>query len=223
MKGPARIRKALTPYLEQRPGLALAKYWIVIKPLHHIYRGVTFERLFSSGEFIASWSISPMFDRTHALALTNGKIVYAGRSARFFLNDPTSLDAFFAEIDEHVVPLLEPVLSIDDFTAFVDGLSMRPPVAYFPRRYVKVLAALGRFDEAREIGTAIADGRNGWAPPDLKESWGPIVTELHPLLEANDREGVARLLRRWEAEVAAKYGLLDIWEPTPFPFEVATS
>lgn len=222
MKGPARIRSLLKPYLEQRPHLALAKYWIVIKPLHHIYRGVTFERLFSSGEFIASWSISPMFDRTHALALTNGKIVYAGHSARFFLNDPTSLNGFFAEIDKHVVPMLNPVRSIDDFTAFVDGLSMRPPVAYFPRRYVKILAALGRFDEAREISKAIAEGRNGWAPPDLEEAWRPIVTELHPLLQADDRVGVADLLRRWEAEVAAKYGLLDIWEPTPFPFEIAS-
>ncbi len=223
MNRAARIRRALKPYLEQRPDLAFAGCWIFIKPLHHIYRGVAFEKVYASGEFVATWSVSPMFDHAQTFHLIDGKVVYAGRSARFFLNDAASLDAFFAELDERIVPLLTPIRSIDDFIPFVDGLRVRAPVASFPRRYVKILAALGRFDEAREVAQEIAEGRNGSAPPDLEASWGPIVTELHPLLEANDREGVARLLRRWEGEVAAKYGLLDIWEPTPFPFEVATS
>ncbi|MBL8568731.1 MAG: hypothetical protein JNK84_06560 [Phreatobacter sp.] len=200
MKGPRRIQLALQPYMEGRPSLTLAKYWIVIKPLHHIYRGITFSRLFASGEFVANWSISPMFDRIHALALSDGRVIYAGSSARFFLNDPSSLEAFFAEIDNNIVPMLEPVRSIDDFVPFVDGTGIRSPVARFPRRHVKILAALGRFDEALEIALAIAEGRNGWAPPDLRESWEPIVTDLLPLLQANDRAGVATLLRRWEAE-----------------------
>jgi hypothetical protein len=218
----ARIKPAVAPFMVDRPHLSLAKYWIVIRPLHHIYRGITFNRLFASGEFVANWSTSAMFDKTSALALSDGEVIYAGRSARFFLNDQASLESFFAEIDSRIVPMLEPVRSIDDFVSFVDGRRDRPPIRAFPRNYVRVLAALGRFDEAREISRAIVEGRPGFAPADMKESWEPIVTELHPLLEADDRAGVAALLRRWEAEVAAKYGMSKVWEPAPFPFETTS-
>jgi hypothetical protein len=47
------------------------------------------------------------------------------------------------------------------------------------------------------------------------------VTEtLYPLLEADDRPAIARLLHEWEAFTIGKLKLEDIWERTPFPLEL---
>jgi hypothetical protein len=50
-----------------------------------------------------------------------------------------------------------------------------------------------------------------------------VVDALGPLLDADDRAGMARQLAEWEAMRIAQLpkGMAKIWEPTPFPVEAS--
>ena len=55
-----------------------------------------------------------------------------------------------------------------------------------------------------------------WSEESFKES----IEQLWPLIEAEDRAGIAALLRQWEEEFIIRNGLEAIYERTPFPLEL---
>ena len=54
----------------------------------------------------------------------------------------------------------------------------------------------------------------------LSEEFDRVTGELCPMLAANDRAGMARLLHQWEAYTVEKLKIGHIYEPTPFPLEL---
>jgi hypothetical protein len=54
----------------------------------------------------------------------------------------------------------------------------------------------------------------------MREEFDRVTGELCPLLGANDRAGMARLLHQWEAYTVEKLKIGHIYEPTPFPLEL---
>ena len=54
----------------------------------------------------------------------------------------------------------------------------------------------------------------------MKEEYDRITKTLCPLIAANDRPGLVRLLRDWEAYSVKRLKLEKLWEPTPFPLEL---
>jgi hypothetical protein len=54
----------------------------------------------------------------------------------------------------------------------------------------------------------------------MQEEYDRITKMLCPLVAANDRPGLARLLHEFEAGSAKDMKLDKIWEPTPFPIEL---
>ena len=56
--------------------------------------------------------------------------------------------------------------------------------------------------------------------PSMRDDFDRVTGELCPLLAANDRAGMAKLLRRWEAYTVEKLKIGHIYEPTPFPLEL---
>jgi hypothetical protein len=218
-----KIGKLLRPLIEPRSDLALASGWLVIKPVHHVLRGVTFGRGFSPGHFRAHWAVSLLFDPGNAFGIADGLPLYPPKPLRWDLNEPATQGALIEIIETQILPLLEPVRTIHDYVAFCDHHAFRTgSMEWFLLRNIKIQAALGNFDKARAIGEQLASGQTFWTKPDLRESWEPILTELYPLLQADDREGVARLLHQWERGVAESHKFGSIWEPSPFPFEAAS-
>ena len=56
-----------------------------------------------------------------------------------------------------------------------------------------------------------------WRRPEFEH----VADELAPLMRADDRDGVIRLLHRWEEDRVRRFALESIYEPTPFPLELA--
>lgn len=79
--------------------------------------------------------------------------------------------------------------------------------------------ARGDLDGAKEICAKLRAGTM-WSDPDFREELSRVLDELCPLLAANDRVGLARQLREWEAYTARNLKIESIWEPTPFPLEL---
>ena len=65
------------------------------------------------------------------------------------------------------------------------------------------------------------DRAKGWYLPDMQEKYDRVTKELCPLIAANDRPGLARLLHAYEAQSVKNLKLEQFWEPTPFPIEQA--
>ncbi len=55
----------------------------------------------------------------------------------------------------------------------------------------------------------------------MQDEYDRITKELCPLIAANDRPGLARLLHGYEAQSVKNLKLEKFWEPTPFPIEQA--
>jgi hypothetical protein len=54
----------------------------------------------------------------------------------------------------------------------------------------------------------------------MVEEYDWITKTLCPLVAANDRSGLVRLLRDREAHSVQHLKLTKLWEPTPFPLEL---
>ncbi len=118
-------------------------------------------------------------------------------------------------------------------------------LSWSPMLQAAVLVALGKFPEARQVTTAYIEQANEPAlraalasgqallakrsrSSDAKYRISDATTFLKRLsdvrlldagAQANDRSGLAALLRIWEQERVRRLGIEHLWEPTPFPLE----
>jgi hypothetical protein len=81
---------------------------------------------------------------------------------------------------------------------------------------------LGDLEAARRIWPDTArPPRFSPAPPGSRNPWHRY-RKIGPPLFADDRDALARLLHRWEAENVMGEVVEPYWQPTPFPLERAT-
>ena len=83
--------------------------------------------------------------------------------------------------------------------------------------------ATGRFARARARLEQLLKTRDPWVLRTFKEEIELLSTRLRPLLETEDRAGLANLLRDWEHRTAEKNKVAHLWEPMAFPFECSTT
>lgn len=84
---------------------------------------------------------------------------------------------------------------------------------------VGVDIARGELDAARAACAELATGKTRWSMPLMHDEFVRVTETLCPLLAANDRTAMARLLHEWEAYTVEKLKLDGVWERTPFPLE----
>ena len=112
------------------------------------------------------------------------------------------------------------IQSLDDFASFASTQEWFPGCFDgFLLRSIVVETARGNLESARAIGTKLATGRTRWSAPHFRSELDRVM-QLCPLLEAEDRAGLVRLLREWEADSVRNLGLEDLWEQVPFPIEL---
>jgi hypothetical protein len=224
MPSAAQIKKAIQPLLQRNPDLALVHRFVVIKPVHHIQRGIYFKRG-SSDRFDPFWTVNVLFaPQVLGFDMIWAHEVYASplRSGFHSYHSDVS-ELLCGQIERVALPLLRQVQTIDDFVAF--NTAERFPLQQldgFPYIKVYIHIARGDFDAALKICDCMrAQDKDGyyWMP----KTYDVITNKLHPMLIANDRAGLAQYLRDCEqADVKAR-GLAHLWEPTPFPLELQSS
>lgn len=115
----------------------------------------------------------------------------------------------------------------------------------YPVFHAPVLAALGRFEAATSVVAHMVAASEPRLQRQLAEGQALVakrknsaigrlsVTEanrdlamlselkrLAALAEVADRTAIATLLRDWEAQTISRWGIEDLWQPSPFPFEL---
>jgi hypothetical protein len=220
----AQVRQAVQPLLQRNPDLALVGRLVVLTPVHHILRGVYIDRSLDPGLFVPSWAIIFLFEPRQSFSLNWGEQVY--RQAEPGVWDIADADTSITmceAIEKQALALLRPVKTIDDFVRFTAKERFRDTyLALYELRKVFVDAALGDFDAARSICSFLATKQATCKHlPRMQEEYDRVTKELCPLITANDRRGLARLLHAYEGQSVKNLKLEQFWEPTPFPIEQA--
>jgi hypothetical protein len=220
----AQVRQAVQPLLQRNPDLALVGRLVVVKPVHHILRGIYIDRSIATELFVPTSTVIFLFRPREDITLHWGVRVYPterGGPGVWDVADPQTSAMLCEEIEAQALPLLRPIKTADDFVAFTS--KERFPDTYLDlyeilKIYVDV--ARGDLKAAQSICENMATDRGKRKYlPDMQEEYDRITKELCPLIAANDRLGLAQLLHGYEAQSVKNLKLEKLWEPTPFPVE----
>jgi hypothetical protein len=203
----AQVKQLVGPLLQRNPDLVLVRRWVIVKPVHHILRGISIGRSLDPKSFVPTWAANFLFQpdaRFH--------FFWGTRMLGVWNVDVHDLPEKLADaIEREALPTLRSIVTIDDFVRFAHGAWLEDHKPY-------VDAALGDFDAAQSMCDFFA-GLNGHYGI-RQEECEHVVRELCPLIEANDRPALARLLHKHESESVKSLKLEKFWEPTPFPIEL---
>ena len=215
------VRQAVQPLLQRNTDLALVGRLIVIKPVHHILLGVYIDRSLDPRSFVPTWSVIFLSEPLKDFGYRWGGRVYG--AAGFW--DVTHPDLPVSMCDAIEIEALRPMRSIktiDDFVRFTSkerfphtNLDLYEMTKFF------VEVARGDLEAARSICEYMKTDRARRYYSDMQEAYDRVTQELCPLVAANDRPGLARLLHSYEALLVKNLKVEKFWERTPFPIELS--
>ena len=219
----SQVKRAVQPLLQRNPDLALVGRLVVIKPVHHILRGVYIDRSLDANLFVPTWFVMPMFKPKDSISFAWGDRMYRPTAGRWDVTDPQASPLMCEEIERVALPLLRKVQSIDDLVRFTSKKRFKDyylDLDLHKDKKIYVDVARGDLESASKLCAFLAEFARttevGWE----REDYGKIAKTLGPLLAANDRTGLAQVLRDCEAYSTKKLKLEKLWEPTPFPLEL---
>lgn len=219
----AQLKRAVQPLLDRNPDLALVGRMVIIKPIHHILRGIIFGQAIYAEQFDPNWAVTFLFEPSDSLSTNWGERVYDRRGTWKFTDHDDLPAEMYNAIEEQALPLLRPIETIDDFVGFTTKNRFRDTyLDLYEHRKIFVDIARGDLDSARSICEYMAtdQAKRKYLPLKMDEEYNRITKELCPLIAKRDRAGLARLLHKYEEGSVRAMKLEKYWEPTPFPIEM---
>jgi hypothetical protein len=217
----AQVRQAVQPLLQRNPNLALVGREIIIRPVHHVLRGIFIDRSLDADLFVPTWFVMSMFTPNDYIKFSWGERMYRPTPGRWDVNDPQVSPLMCDEIERLALPRLRRVQTIDDLIKFASRRRFKEACLDFNEsNKIYFDIARGDFRSARKLCARIAGIAKTTSSDWMRKDYGKIAKTLGPLLAANDRAGLAQVLRDCEAYSAKKLKLEKLWEPTPFPLEL---
>jgi hypothetical protein len=218
----AQVRQAVQPLLRRNPDLALVGRLIVVKPVHHILRGIYVDRSLDPKLFVPTWSIIFIAEPRDQIGFHWGSRVFRPGSV-WDISEPELPMEMCEAIEREALPSMRSIKTIDDFVTFTS--EERFPDTYldlYPASRIFVDVARGDLEAASKICDYMrSDRAKRRYLPDMQHKYDWVTKELCPLIAANDRPGLARLLHDYEAQSVKNLKLEKFWESTPFPIEQA--
>ena len=215
------VKKLLAPLAARHDDLELVGFTLYLKPVRHLLRGVTIDRTSDANWFRVRWPVRNLCEPSDTLPLTWSGYVYPSEGLWFWSN-PSLQDDLFQAIEEQALPALRAIQTFDDFFTFASDRERFGawPFDLFTLQRVGVDCARGDLESARAGCAALKSGLTRWSMASMRDDFDRVTGELCPLLAANDRAGMARLLHQWEAYTVEKLKIGHIYEPSPFPLEL---
>ncbi|WP_336485392.1 hypothetical protein [Methylobacterium nigriterrae] len=226
------IRKLVRPLLERHPDLVLLDHAIWLLPLGQVARKISIERSSMARYFTLKWRLMELFGPKSIPGYTLGLCFsQVPRSRQFWdeigggtwvWSDPTMAEDFVVRVEEVMLPLLRSLDTTEKALTFMKAHDESSDFRGWPWNMAAAVA-LGDLETARRIWLDTARHQLGpdAPPPGSRNPWDRYRELGAPLL-ADDRDALARILHRWEAENVRGTALEPYWQPTPFPLERAT-
>ncbi|MHA6299542.1 hypothetical protein [Devosia sp. CAU 1758] len=227
------VKRWARPFLGRHPELSMIGRNIVLSPIEHFVRGIFVDRTSMRRVTRVYCYVDPLLEM-HAVPAFSWEWVLDLP----FIDSPEFLGAFDEALEDCLQMGLKTINSLEEFLEKTSRHSQRRfgplPLPRYHGRYGRALAALGRLDEAEPLlardlaNDPIAQrAANPHLPerlfdiaPDAQERHS-YHTSLLALVRARDRQGIGALLRACEKQQAGRWKVEHLWQPTPFPVEIA--
>ena len=215
----AQVRQTVRPLIQRRSDLASIGRFVMIKPVHHIWRAVFIESTSDPYAFAPHMSVDILVPaeirRSRGFGQRTFRNIYGPRDIRssdWDIRQPETVKQMLDMIENEALPKLYTINTFEDYFAFVS--SFRFPIDYSGHiRYLEVFipAADGDLELSRKTLE-----RDAPMLADVKK----FYPEFYRALVDGDRFEMARIMHEWEAITAKTYKMEKIWERTPFPLEL---
>lgn len=239
----AEIKRWVKPFVASRADIVLSERALLMTPVHHVARGMYFRSTSTKTYPEVAWFFELLFTAPGSWNADFDK--------RFYLGESTANDfsaRLQRTMQDTFEQYLQPMRSIADFHDFAIGPERRFTflnLDSYGLEYGTVLAALGRLDEAEAALQATIAETEAWAASEQraddelrrtkprprgtivlhvgrdKMKIVEVVRELLAHVRARDRVAIGALLREWEHARVRRREIEHLWEPTPFPVEMA--
>lgn len=208
------VRRVLKPLLSRHSDLALVGRFLIIKPVHHLVRGVFVDRCGNPNEFVPTKVVDILLPGRPMFTLGWGGQLYKPPFRKWDTNNAEAVRVMCEMIEYEVLPELRAITSFDDFVTVASEkkpLRERIGFEFFTDTHMLLAVAHGDFEKAREIWNS---------DPEISRYMLATKPFFYPALLAEDRPALAGFLHECETQTITTYKLEHIWEPTPFPLEL---
>ena len=216
------IQKLMQPLVDRTPDICLVESWIILCPVSHFVRGIIFDRSSDKEKFRPTWAVMHLFEPMTVFHLSLGQRISGSSTGLWKWSNPEVKSEIEIALEASVLPMLR---NMDCLEKYVSFLEKHPDYGWSKRPLQKLIVdiAMGDFDAARVIcGDVISRYTPETFPGDAEDkAHFADLKKLCALLARDDRKGMAAMLHAFEAETVKNLKLEHVWEPTPFPFELA--
>jgi hypothetical protein len=225
----AQIKKLVQPLLERNPELVISGRFVFFRQVNHILRGVYIDRYSYKRGFRPFWTIGllvqPSPNNIYGYAL--GQEIYPAPLDHWYINNPNIEEKFADRIEEIVLPRLKSVQTIEDYLnitikeVYPTVTIEKNPVEKSPVKKIYVDLALGNLEEAENLFEMFSEQPDYWAKSFFKEGhFAELMNIVRPMVQAQDKVGIAVKLHEWEAYSVKQLKLEKYWQASPFPIEM---
>jgi hypothetical protein len=208
----AQIRKMVKPLLERHSDLAMVGRFMVVKPIHHLRRGIYLDYCLAPQMFKPRTVVDMLIPPSDIASLGRGEFVADPGIGLWDSTKPDAVQRLFDLLEEKILPELRSTMTFEDYQILTERY--RASGDYFDRdRFFEMLiaTAIGNLDLAHFIVEPLQS---------MQRYLAQLAPSFYPALLARDRIEITKVLHEWEALAVQKCKLEKFWEPTPFPLEL---
>ena len=213
------IKKVIKPILEKHNDLAFQGGIVVLKPVHHLVRGIILDRTSDATRFSLRWGVIHSFRSSPVFSTGFGAELFP--RMRWSWNNPNLSNDLIRALETEALPRLRNIQSLNDYVE----LARQNILHGWDQQYLRKMPvdiAMGDFDAARTICRDVISRYTPETFPGDAEDKAHFadLKKLCAMLASDDRKGMAAMLHAFEAETVKNLKLEQLWQPTPFPFEL---
>jgi hypothetical protein len=213
------VRKLVAPLLERNPDLAVVGRLIVLKPVHHILRGVFIDATSQANQCEPRWLMMDLpFKADDIIYGVGGSLFRSKPRTLWWLDDPEiSADLVFV-VERDVLPKLRSIQTLQDY---FEAAVPKDPVALKRMWGMQLTFAVARGDLEAARGFLANDLKGIYMRPlnEFRAGLGDRLLKNGARVSAEDRQALADYLHDCEAYTVGKLKIAHLWETTPFPIE----
>ncbi len=232
MSTKAQYRQLAKPLIARVGDVELVDHYLVLKPMHHIFRGVLIDRLQGRPEPRPVMFVRHLFEEQTWLTHHWGEWLYPQKPRMWRWSEPDEIEDLRRRLESEVFPHLRTIQTLDDMLNEVDrvwpGLASKPRrtgtdiIRERPCAQLAFDVALGQVEQARthaEHYLRVYNESNYGLRDEEDLAEFRRFSDFCRRILADDRKSLVALLHEWEAATVQHFKMEHIWEPTPFPIE----
>jgi hypothetical protein len=218
----AQIKKLVQPFLKRNPDMVIIGRFVFFKRVDHLLRGIYIDRYSYKEGFRPTWAVDYLFRPIKDYSLGLGEEIYPAPEDQWYIDIPNIDKKFADRMEEMVLPRLHAHKTIEEFSSIKYNLCGQVMMLNRTTSYkLYVDLALGKFDfadKALEIFSKQPEYRSKYF--HSPEHYDEMMNVVRPMIQANDKAGIAAKLHEWEAYSVKQLKLEKYWQPSPFPIEM---